>query len=229
MMATTARSSAQAADEAAEWSSNNLAKVNTDKTREMVITFSIKNHPTLATVFVNSNAIERARLGGMLSTDLSWGPHVDYLYGKCAPRLYLLTLLKRAGVAPSDTLRIYTSMIRSALEYGCAIWHTSLTEGQYDKLEYIQKRALRTIFPDKSIPKRCPRSAWTPSSRNVKMHARSCSKTCRNQTTNSTTSCPISETHHTACGPTSSTLDQKQKLTDTKTASSHLLCPTGMQ
>ena len=74
------------------------------------------------------------------------------------------------------------------------------------------------LSPISLIPKHRLRSAWTPSSRYVKTHARSCSKTCRNQTTNSTTSCPISKTHHTACGPTSATPDQEQTLTDTKTA-----------
>ena len=44
-------------------------------------------------------------------------------------------------------------MILSALEYGCATWHTLLTKGQSDKLESIQKQALRTIFPDKSYSK----------------------------------------------------------------------------
>ena len=143
----------QAADEAAEWASNNLMKVNIDKTREMAITFS-KKYPTPAPVSVNGSAIERVMtfklLGVTLSMDLSWGPHIDYLYGKCAPHLYLLTLLKRAGVAPSDILKIYTSMIRSVLEYACPVWHTSLTKEQSDKLESIQKRALRTIFPEKS-------------------------------------------------------------------------------
>ena len=118
-----------------------------------MITFS-KKHPTRATVFVNSNSTERVTtfklLSVVLSTDLSWGSHVDYLYSKCAPHLYFLTLLKRAGIAPSDTLRIYTSMVRSVLEYACAIWHTSPTKGQSDKLESIQKRPLRTTVPDKS-------------------------------------------------------------------------------
>ena len=119
-------------------------------------------------------------------------------------------------------------MIRSVLEYACAIWHTSLAKGQSDKLESIQKRALRTMsFSISLIPKNCPRSAWTPSSRDVKTHARNCSKTCRSQPKNSTTSCRISKTHHTACGPVSATPDQKQKLTDIETASSPLLCPIG--
>ena len=185
--------------QAAKWSSNNLMKVNMDKTREMVITFS-KKHPTRATVFVNSNAIERVTtfklLGVMLWTDLSWGLHVDYLYGKRTPRLYLLTLLKRAGVAPSDTLRIYTSMIRSVFEYVCAIWHILLTKEQSDKLESIQKRALRTIFPDKPYSKALSTLCMDTLKQRREDACKSCSsKTCRNQTTNPTTTCPISKTH----------------------------------
>ena len=61
----------QAAGEVVEWSSNNLTKVNTDKTREMVITHS-KKYPTPATVFVNRYATEKFTtfklLGVMLLT-----------------------------------------------------------------------------------------------------------------------------------------------------------------
>ena len=63
--------------------------------------------------------------------------------------MYLLLLLKRAGVPTTDILLIYISMIRSVLEYACQVWHTSLTRGQSDQLEAVQRRALRILYPDR--------------------------------------------------------------------------------
>jgi len=36
----------------------------------------------------------------------------------------------------------------SILEYACPVWHSGLTTGQCDKLESLQKRALKIIFCD---------------------------------------------------------------------------------
>jgi len=36
----------------------------------------------------------------------------------------------------------------SVLEYACSVWHSSLTTGQSDMLESLQKRALRIIYSD---------------------------------------------------------------------------------
>jgi len=42
----------------------------------------------------------------------------------------------------------YTSVIRTVLEYA---WHSSLTTGQSDMLESLQKRALRIIYSDMDL------------------------------------------------------------------------------
>jgi len=39
----------------------------------------------------------------------------------------------------------YLTVIRPVLEYRCATWHHGLTVAQSQKLEYLQKRALRII------------------------------------------------------------------------------------
>ena len=42
------------------------------------------------------------------------------------------------------------NMIRSILEYACPMWHTSLTESHSDKLDWLQRRALKKLLPAKS-------------------------------------------------------------------------------
>ncbi len=39
-------------------------------------------------------------------------------------------------------------MVRSVVEYACAVWHVGLTNEQSQKLESIQRRALNIIYPD---------------------------------------------------------------------------------
>ena len=51
---------------------------------------------------------------------------------------------------PHSMLRVFTAVVRSLTEYACPAWHTALTEQQSDKLESIQKRALKIIFPELS-------------------------------------------------------------------------------
>ena len=41
---------------------------------------------------------------------------------------------------------VYSCYIRPVLAYACPFWHTSLTETQTDKIEFVQKRALRIIL-----------------------------------------------------------------------------------
>ena len=45
---------------------------------------------------------------------------------------------------------IYTSMIRAVLEYAAPVCHTSLSQEQSERLESVQKRVLRVVYPDLS-------------------------------------------------------------------------------
>ena len=142
-----------ATDQAVEWSARNLMTINAEKTKEMMISFS--NKPVAPPpVTINNTAIERTEtfklLGVVLSNKLDWSDHCEYLHTKGSQRLYLLVLLRPAGVPDHDILRIYTSMIRSVLEYAAPVWHTSLSQEQSERLESVQKRALRVVYPDLS-------------------------------------------------------------------------------
>ena len=114
------------ADAAVDWSKNNNMQLNGDKTKEMIITFrrTCKNSAT-PPVLIGDKEVERVTtfklLGCIISSQLTWSAHVDYLISKGSQRLYFLCLLRRASVGPDEILCVYVSTIRSLLEYACCV------------------------------------------------------------------------------------------------------------
>ena len=58
----------------------------------------------------------------MVSDDLSWNAHCEYIYDKATKRLYGLWILKKSGLSPSDLVSVYSSTNRSVLEYASPVW-----------------------------------------------------------------------------------------------------------
>ena len=85
-------------------------------------------------------------LGIIISNDLKWNEHIDYISKKASKRLYSLRILKKVGVSREGILKVYLTTIRPFLEYGVQVWQ-DIPEFLSNKLESIQKRALRIIYP----------------------------------------------------------------------------------
>ena len=140
---------------AAEWTNNNDMKINSEKSKEMIISFS---HGDLANevpnILIDGKVVERVDhvklLGITLSNDLTWKRHVDNIVKKAGKRIYMLYQLKRAGVNQADLVTIYISFVRPVVEYACPVWHTNLPIYLSDNIEMIQKRDVRAIFPGMS-------------------------------------------------------------------------------
>ena len=110
------------------------------------------NNPNflLISIVVGNTMIQRVTsyklLGVFINNDLKWTTHVDHIYKKTCKRFYSLRLLRRAGVTSTGILKVYLSVIRPILEYAVPVWRL-ISEVQSEKLESIQKRALKIIFP----------------------------------------------------------------------------------
>jgi hypothetical protein len=135
-------------DKLNNWSSLNFMNVNTIKTKEMLLGPVRKGQ--LALLQLNGQPIERVhsyKLLGLHVTDaLKWNEHISAICSKAAKRLHFLKVLKRAAMTTDDLVYYYQSVIRPVTEYACVVWHTSLTKGQTQQLESIQKRAMQIIF-----------------------------------------------------------------------------------
>ena len=144
-----------AADRLAFWCDENSMRINTKKTKEAIRNFSKSVDRKKVPPLTNNGAlIERVSsfklLGIIFSSDLSWGQHVSYILNKVAKRYYIIFQLARIGITPSDIILIYCAIMRSVLEYACAVWHCGLTANQSDDLERVQRRVLRIIYPNLS-------------------------------------------------------------------------------
>ena len=68
------------------------------------------------------------------------------LYMLQAKKLYSLRILRRAGVDRESILRVYLTTIRPIMEYAVLVWQ-SIPVSLSDKLESVQRRALKIIYP----------------------------------------------------------------------------------
>ena len=90
-------------------------------------------------------------LGVWISEDMSWAKNCQQICRKAYSRLSMITKLKYVGVPQKDLIDIYILFIRSVTEYCSASFHSSLTKGQSNKLEKIQKTCLKVILGDHYI------------------------------------------------------------------------------
>ena len=139
-----------AAEYLSGWAERNNMIFNVKKTKEIVFQNGRKS-TNLQQIYIGDSVIERVHeakvLGVVIQANLKWNSHISNIVKKANKRLFLLRLCKRAGVKTCDLIEIYTSLVRSLLEYCCVVWHPALPNYLHDDLERVQKRALVIIFP----------------------------------------------------------------------------------
>lgn len=137
----------QEIDALSKWSVDNKMNINTKKTKEMLLgSFQCRQLPSLK---LNGQDIEQVTsyklLGLHVTNKLKWNEHVSAICTKASKRLHFLKLLKRAGTPKDDLMHYYESVVRPVTEYACVVWHSSLTKGQSEQLESIQRRAVKIV------------------------------------------------------------------------------------
>jgi len=86
------------------------------------------------------------RVVPVIISDLTWDAHVSYILSKCAKRIYCIWTLSKAGVLACDIVYIYCSVVRSVLEYACAVWHPGLSNKLSEDIERFQKCCFKIIY-----------------------------------------------------------------------------------
>ena len=120
-------------------------KLNPKKGKEMLINYMQYDNFTTRPIVLGTNTVECVTtyklLGIIVSNDLKWNEHINYISKKASKRLYSLRILKKVGVNREGILKVYLTTIRRVLEYGVQVWQ-DIPEFLSNKLESIQKRAL---------------------------------------------------------------------------------------
>ena len=72
--------------------------------------------------------------------------HVHYISSKFNRSLWSLVHLKRSNIDTTTLVKVYSTMLRPLAEYCAPLYHSMLTAELAEKLEGLQKRALKIIF-----------------------------------------------------------------------------------
>ena len=85
-------------------------KLNPKKCKEMLINFMQNDNFTTRSIVIGiNNTVERVTTyklpGIIISNDLKWSWHIDYISKKASKRLYSLRILKKVGVNRDGILK----------------------------------------------------------------------------------------------------------------------------
>ena len=84
----------------------------------MIICFK-KDYVPPPNIIIDDEVIEQVNtfklLGVIITSDLKWSSHVDYITKKVSQRIYNLIVLRRAGLSKRDLFIIYCCMIKRSL------------------------------------------------------------------------------------------------------------------
>ena len=124
-------------------------QVNGSKTQMLCIHPCIHNSVKTHIKFDNEriNSTEQLKiLGFTFDSKPNATKHVVLLIERFYSKLWSLRYLKRSGLDTDRMLEIYFSTIRSAVEYCGTVYHPLIPNYLSNKLESIQRQALRIIY-----------------------------------------------------------------------------------
>ena len=98
-------------------------------------------------IILNSEVLESVHrykyLGVILSRNLCWSPHIQYICRKARKVLGIIYRMVSTNTSYGSTiLKLYVALVRPHLEYAAQVWNPHLTK-DINCLEKVQKFALR--------------------------------------------------------------------------------------
>ena len=137
----------------ADWTTQNLMKLNAQKSSYMI--FSRSRTEFATRLHMNKTSLEQKSsmklLGVQISDDLDWSANTKEICKKSYARMAILSRLKYVGTTIEDLIDIYILFIRSIAEYCSVVFHSSLTVEQSGNIERIQKTALKIILDESYV------------------------------------------------------------------------------
>ena len=131
------------------WAENNKMQLNPTKCFKMELSFS-RNPPNRPPITIGDHQLcterETKLLGVHIQNDLKWESHIRNIEKRANAKLYMLRLVRQHELPRDDLITIFIGYIRPIMEYAAPVWSGGITLNQSDRLERIQKRALRIVL-----------------------------------------------------------------------------------
>ena len=117
-------------DSISSWLSSHFLQINSSKSKYIFFSHkSFSYFDSFSKLTILQSPIERVSsfryLGIILSSSLSWSPHISFVCNKSRKILGLLFRHFSPHSSPSTLIRLYISLVRPILEYGSIIWDPS--------------------------------------------------------------------------------------------------------
>ena len=125
--------------------------VNSKKT-DMICTSGAMDYSAKAYIYdanqdrIGSSGGSIKALGMRFGSGLDMEPQVQAVIRAMRTRFWTLRNLKNSGFTQEELVTVYKTMLRPVAEYGCVVYHSSLTDEQDERLERLQNHALLCIF-----------------------------------------------------------------------------------
>ena len=146
-------------DKIVKWAETWKMKINTSKTKSMVIS-SAKGDREWDPAFTAEGdkiaAVDEFRfLGVTIANDLRFKTHVDNVVDKSKKRVNIIKCManKTWGNSLETQKRLYTQYVRSGLEYASPSWSPWISDTEKQRLQRTQNNALRAAA---GLSKTCP-------------------------------------------------------------------------
>ena len=139
-------------DQINQWTNNQKMKLNTTKTKAMLINFTRKHQFTtrLKLDNVNLELVDSMKiLGTIIENDLSWNENTDNIIKRVNKRMLLIKKIHSFGASTRDMVFLWTLYCRSILEQSAIVWSSSLTKQNKNDLERTQKSFAKLILKNK--------------------------------------------------------------------------------
>ena len=134
-------------DKVIQWSLENRIQLNTEKYKEMQISFT-KSQQEFEPILINGDTldvVENVKLFGLnVSSNLTWNIHINEIVMKASRRLYFLIQLMRAKLARTDLGLFNSSCIRLIMDYEVPVFHYILPK-------YLLRKLLRTCTEESNV------------------------------------------------------------------------------
>ena len=137
------------------WAAQNNFKLNSGKTKEMVITGRGKRGKS-ANLPAPCPGIERVSsvciLGVTVNDQLSAADHVNSLLASSNSLLYALRVLRVHGIPVVSLQEVFRATLLAKMTYACPAWHGMCSAGDHAKLESLVNRCRRLGYCGRDEP-----------------------------------------------------------------------------